>query len=105
MAYRTTKNPRIAFVPSDAVLALLTDLSESSGRSKASLVAELMHDLAPVIKGQVDAHRKLAARPEEARQHVQDLLDDTNAQLAQVQLELNEPRQPRKRKGPANGTP
>jgi len=106
MAYRPTKNPRIAFVPSDAVLAVVAEMAEASGQSRASVVAELMDDLAPVIRGQIEAHRKLAGRPEEARQHVQELIDQSRAQIAQTELDLGKPKQPRrKRKGAKDEAP
>ncbi len=98
MAYRKTRNPRIAFVPTDAVLAILTEMSEVSGQTRASVVAELMDDLAPVIRGQIEAQRKLAGRPEEARQHVQGLIDQSRAQIAQAELDLGKPKQTRKRR-------
>jgi len=106
MATRPTKNPRIAFVPSDAVHALVGELAETSGKSRASIVSELMDDIAPVIQGQLDAMRKIANRPEEAREHIRDLANESLATIAQVQMDLDTP-QPRKRKqkGPKNGTP
>lgn len=104
MATRPTKNPRIAFVPSDAVHKLVRELSESSGESRAAIVSGLMDELEPVIRGQLEAFRRIAARPEETRQHIQELANESMAKIAQVQLDLEEPKQPRKRRG-ANASP
>jgi hypothetical protein len=105
MATRPTKNPRIAFVPSDAVHALVRELSEASGESRAAIVSSLMDDVEPVIRGQLEAFRKIAARPEEARQHIQDLANETTAKIAQAMLDLDEPKQPRKRRTVKNAAP
>jgi hypothetical protein len=105
MAYRKTKNPRISFVPSDAVEALVKELADASGVSRASIVAELMGEMEPVIRGQIEAFRKIAARPEEARQHIQDLANATTANIAQAMLDLDEPKQPRKRRTVKNAAP
>ncbi len=103
MAYRPTKNPRIAFVPSDVVQELVSEMAEASGQSRASVVAELMDDLAPVIRGQIEAFRKIADRPSEARQHIQDLAEESRAVIAQAELDLGKPKQPRKRKVATSG--
>lgn len=103
MAYRPTKNPRIAFVPSDAVQSVVSEMAEASGQSRASVVAELMDDLAPVIRGQIEALRKIADRPTEARQYIQDLADESRAQIAQAELALDKPKQRRKRKVATSG--
>jgi hypothetical protein len=103
MATRPTKNPRIAFVPSDAVHAILVELSELSKESRSALVSGYMDDLVPVIRGQLEAFRKIAAHPEEVRQYVHDLADEARAQIDQAELSLDEPKQPRKRKVATSG--
>jgi putative cell wall-binding protein len=103
MAYRPTKNPRIAFVPSDIAQEVILQMAETSGQSRASVVAELMNDLAPVIKGQIEAHQKIANRPQEARQYIQDLAEESRAIIAQAELALDKPKRRRKRKGATSG--
>jgi uncharacterized protein YbjQ (UPF0145 family) len=98
MTNRPTKNPRIAFVPSDAVHALVGQLSELSGESRAGIVSDFMDQMEPVIRGQIEAFRKIAARPEEARQYVQDLANESTAMIAQAVLDLDKPKQKRGRK-------
>ncbi len=99
MAYRKTKNLRISFVPSDEVNALVVELAVAADQSRASIVAGLMDEIAPVIRGQLEAFRKIAARPDEARQYVQELANQSMATIAQATLDLDKPKQPRKRKG------
>lgn len=88
MATRPTKNPRIAFVPSDAVHALMEQVSKLSGQSKASIVSELMDEIAPVVQGQIDALKSLAASPEKARQYVQDYAAKATADIAQISMDF-----------------
>jgi hypothetical protein len=94
----TTKNPRIAFVPSDAVQALVERLSELSGESRAGIVAGFMDEIEPVIRGQIEAFEKIASRPEEARQQVVEYANEAAAMIAQAVLDLDKPKQKRGRK-------
>ncbi len=99
MTYRRTRNPRIAFVSSDDVAALLIELSELSGETKASLVGAMLEDLVPVYRGQIEAMRKIANRPQDAQEHIRDLANQASTTIAQAVLDLDKPKQPRKRKG------
>lgn len=94
----STKNPRIAFVPSDEVLRLVTHLAGASGQSLASIVSELMDDIAPVIQGQLDAFAAIAARPEKAREHIEALAAQSIAAIGQATMEFKTPRKPRARR-------
>lgn len=85
---RTTKNPRIAFVPSDQVLRLVRQLSELNGQSMASIVSEMMDVISPVVQGQIDALLKVAATPEMAREIVEGYFDECVDQLAQAKLDF-----------------
>jgi predicted DNA-binding protein len=100
-----TRNPRIAFVPSDAINELLKQFSATTGRTKASLVAELMDDLAPIIQMQVEAVRKIVARPEAVRQHITEMAMEAKAMIDQQVLNLPKPKRQRKRKGATSGPP
>ena len=88
MATRPTKNPRIAFVPSDAVHALMEQVSKLSGQSKASIVSELMDEVAPVVQGQIDALMALAASPDKAKQYVQDYAMKAMHDIAQTTMDF-----------------
>jgi hypothetical protein len=104
MAYRRTRNPRISFIPSDAAQAVILEMAEVSGKSRASVVAELMTDIAPVIRGQIEAFQKIAARPEEARQYLEELANESIERIGQTVLDLDKPKQPRKRKVATSGS-
>jgi hypothetical protein len=97
MSYNKTRNPRIAFVPSDEVLGILKELRQLSGHTMAWHVGDMLTDLVPIYRGQIDAMKKLANRPEEARQHIQDTANHSIIQIAQTMLDLPRP----KRKGRA----
>ena len=101
MAYRKTVRPRIAFVPSERVDLLLRELSELSGQSMSSLAAEMLDEVAPVIRGQLDALKALQATPEKAREYVQDYANRAVIEIAQTALEFGEerPRKGSKRRG------
>lgn len=92
------KNPRIAFVPSDHLLTVITQLSELSGKSKASIVSEIMDEAATVMSGQLAAYRQIAAAPEKAREVLQQYANDAVAQIAQVVMDFEEPPKKRGRK-------
>lgn len=98
------RNPRISFAPSDELSGLLRELSELSGYTITWHVRDMLSDLIPVYRGQIDAMKKIANRPEEARQYVQALANQSTATIAQAMLALDKPKQPRKRKGALHGT-
>jgi len=97
MASRKTVRPRIQFVPSARVESLLKELSELSGRSMASLAAEMLDEVSPVIQGQLEAMRAIAATPEKAKQYVQDYANRAVIEIAQTALSFDpEPAKPKK---------
>lgn len=98
MGKHKTKNPRIAFVPSDHVLALVTKLSQVSGQPKASIVSELMDDIAPVLSQQIEVFSAMLSKPEKAREHLVALAAQATAQIDQVVMEFKTPRKPRVRR-------
>jgi cytochrome P450 len=79
-------------------------MSKLSGQSRAAIVSGFMDEIEPVIRGQVEAFQKIAARPEESRQLIEEYANQATATIAQALLDLDKPKQPRKRKG-ANGPP
>lgn len=91
MASRKTKNPRISFVPSDQVSAVLAAISAVNGKSRARQVSELMTALAPVLLETLKAEQKLKDRPEEARAHIEALAANSHARIDQAVLDLNAP--------------
>lgn len=91
-----TKNRRIAFVPSDHLAKVLNDLASSSGKSKASIVSEIMDEAAIVMEGQLRAYRQIAAAPGKAREVIQEYANQQVAAISQAVLEFAPP-PPRKR--------
>ena len=94
--HRKTVRPRVSFVPTAQVAELLNELSELSGQSKASIASEMLDEVAPVIRGQLEALRKVAAAPEQARQHVQDYAMRAVQEIAQTVLAFDEPNKPKR---------
>lgn len=83
-----TRVQRVAFVPSPHVRALLEEVSALSGQSMGSLVSEMMDEVAPVVRGQLDALKSLAANPEKARQYVQDYATQAVHDIAQISMDF-----------------
>lgn len=83
-----TKNRRISFVPSDQLQTLVLRISELSGDSRASICAQLLDDVVPVMQEQLDALEKLRAVPEKAREHLTQLAAAAHQGIDQALLEL-----------------
>lgn len=86
--HRKTRNPRIAFVPSDQVAALVARISELSCESRASICSQLLDDIAPVMQQQLDALERLREVPEKAREHLAQLAVASHQSIDQALLEL-----------------
>ena len=104
MAYRRTKNPRIQFVPSDDLLALVNRIAKVSGQSRASICAEMLEEVVPVLRQQLDAFEKLAALPEQARELLARQADDAHRDIdaavaAAMQRDLELPHVDGRKKG------
>jgi hypothetical protein len=83
-----TARPRIQFVPTERTRALLDQISGLTGQSVASLAAEILDEAAPVIQGQLEAIRKIAGRPHEAKQYFEEYAAKATADIAQVTMEF-----------------
>ena len=103
MAAGQTKNPRIAFVPSNHLLKIVTELSETSGKSKASIVSEIMDEAAVVIDDQLKAYRKIASAPESARAVLQDYANQQVAKIGQAVIEFDKPGGKKRGRPPGRG--
>lgn len=91
MQVMSTKNPRISFVPSDEVRALLMRLSAASGRSMASFAAEILQEVAPVMREQLDALEAVQRAPEKAREILRDRAQEAHRRIDQAVLSLERP--------------
>lgn len=97
------KNPRISFVPSSHLLRIVNELSETSGKSKASIVSEIMDEAAVVIDGQLKAFRKIANAPEHAREALQDYANEQVAKISQAVIAFDKPGGKRRGRKPGRG--
>ena len=97
-----TKVPRIAFVPSPEVRALLEEISEASGRPVASIASEILDDVVPVLQEALAAMKAVAAQPERARELVNEFAVRAVQQVGQATLDF-EAEQAKKRKRKKSG--
>lgn len=100
-----TKSPRIAFVPSAEVRALLEEISALNGQPIASIASEMLDEVAPVFRDMVQALRQLHQQPEKARELVNDYAVRAIQQVGQATLEFERDQRKRKRKGKGGDTP
>lgn len=92
------KRPRVLVTPSPDVWALLEEVHKLTGTPKAALIAEMLDDVAPVYRDQLEAHRKLAEAPEMARQIISQTGWQAVHQIAQAQLDLPPAKKSRRRR-------
>ena len=85
---KAPKRPRVLVTPSPAVWQLLEEVHKLTGTPKAALISEMLDDVAPVYRGQLEAHRKLAEAPDMARQIISQTGWEAVHQIAQAQLDL-----------------
>ena len=97
------KNPRISFVPSSQLLRVVNELSETSGKSKASIVSEIMDEAAVVIEGQLNAYRRIADNPAQAREVLQDYANQMVSEIGQAVLEFDKPGGKKRGRPPGRG--
>lgn len=97
------KRPRILLTPSPQVWTLLEELHKVTGKPKAGIVAELLHEIAPALQEHLEAQRAALETPEKARQIVQDYGWRSVQTIAQAQLDL--PPVPKKRRSRKNAAP
>lgn len=65
-----TKNERIAFRPSGPVRMILDELHNLTGKSRASMVSEMLDGVAPLFLEQMKLMLALNNQPEKARELV-----------------------------------
>lgn len=92
----STKNPRIAFVPTDEFLGVISDLAEVAGKTKASLVAEILDTATPILRDQLAAYRAIAASPEKAKGVLQEYANKATADIAQAVIDFEKPKRRRR---------
>ena len=88
MANTKTRTPRIAITPSAALRALLEELAEVSGQSLSFVASDMLEDVVPVMRQQLDAFKLINGKPELARKHLQALADSSHGQIDQAVMEF-----------------
>jgi hypothetical protein len=66
------KNERLAFRPSGPVRMALDDLHAITGKSRASLISEMLDGVAPLFVEQLKLLQQVADHPHKARELVQE---------------------------------
>lgn len=105
-----TKVQRIAITPSVELRALLVELSEVSGQSLSSVASEMLEDVAPVMRDQLEAMKRVAATPDRAREHILALANQQTHAIAQAAMDFDPCPDPRsmagkKKRRVSGGTP
>jgi hypothetical protein len=85
---KQARNKRIQFTPSDALLALLEELSELSSDPVARVAADLLEEAMPVIRGQLEALKVLRDRPSRMEAYLQSYANQTIHEIAQVVMDF-----------------
>jgi len=86
----TTRVPRISITPSGDLRALLEELASLSGQSLSSVAVELLDEIVPVMRGQLEAMKKIAAAPDKARELMQDYAARGTLEIAQTMIQFEE---------------
>jgi len=102
----STIEPRISITPSPTTGPLLRELSAASGKPVATIVRELLDEMAPAMPEMIEAFRLVKSRPDKAAAAIQRLGHKLQADLAQGQLELDAAmrRKPGRKKGGGSRT-
>lgn len=84
-----TNRRRLVLTPSDEVWRLLDTFKSYTNQPYASIASELLDVVSPAIEIQIEALRKLAEAPEEARRLIQNQSNALVMELAQANLDLD----------------
>lgn len=99
-----TKNERIAFSPSGPVRMILEEIQGLTGKSRASLVSEMLDGVAPLFLDQLKLLMAVQKQPEKARELVQQFgVQGINA-ISQQLLDLP-PVRPKRGRPPKHASP
>jgi hypothetical protein len=93
-----TIEKRIYITPSPIVGPMLRELSELTGKPPATIVRELLDEMAPAIVEAVAAFRLLKKRPDQALAAFERMATKAAGDLAQLQLDIQTQKKPPGRK-------
>lgn len=84
------KNPQLTATVSEAQYALLRRLSELSGQSVSSIVAELLGAATPALQAVIEAMDTAKTKREDVPFIIQGLLTKASADLGEVQADMGQ---------------
>lgn len=85
----TTIEPRISVTPSPTTGPMLREIAKLTGKPLATVVREMLDEMAPVMPELIDALRKIHTRPEEAQAGLARMAAGMVRDLSQAQLDLD----------------
>jgi hypothetical protein len=88
MANSKTRVRRIAITPSAELRALLEELSEVAGKSLSSVASEMLEEILPVMRMQLDAFREIQKTPDRAREHLLAMANNAHGDISQAVMEF-----------------
>lgn len=83
------KRKRLNVTLSDEVWQLVNEVNRLTGTPKASVISEILDEVAPVFLTQIEALRVLQDSPREAQRLMQNFANDSVGKLVQSHLELD----------------
>lgn len=102
MPARKPRVPRLQITLSASMRALLAELAELSNQSQSKVAAELLEEVEPVIRAQMEAMKAVASRPEQAAQAIEEYANRAINDIAQASLEFGKKETKRRRKNAAS---
>lgn len=84
-----TRVQRIAITPSAELRALLTEIAQVSGKSLSFIASDMLEDVAPVMRAQLEAMKLVIATPERAREHILALANQQTHAIAQAAIDFD----------------
>jgi hypothetical protein len=83
------KRPRLQLTPSPELWRLIDLVHEKTGQSRASVVAELLDEVAPAFQTMINALELAQSAPRQAQQLMNNFSAQAVSQLMQQQLDLD----------------
>jgi hypothetical protein len=85
-----TIEPRINVTPSPAMGPMLRELAKLTGKPVATVVRELLDEMAPILPEMLAALRVVKSRPEEAQAAMARVAATAQRDLAQAQIDFSD---------------
>lgn len=85
----STIEPRIYVTPSPSTGPMLRELAKLTGKPLATIVRELLDEMAPVMPEMIEAFRLMQTRPDKAQAALARMAAGLHRDLSQAQLDLD----------------